>query len=72
MIWAGVPLEHTFRVNSEKLTALLLTPEEISIPFSCCLMAIPEPAKGFVDSILLISLLKNSLVKIDTPCNSFI
>jgi len=30
-------------------------------------MVIPEPAKGFVHSILLISLLKNDFVRIDVP-----
>ena len=71
MIVTAVPLEHTFKAISEYpeilLPPLIVPPPEISNPFSFSNIVIPEPAKGFVHSILLMSLLKKDFVRIDVP-----
>ena len=64
---AGVPLEHTFKLISEKPDKLL---PEISIPLSFSDMVIPRPANGFVHSILLMMLLKNPSASLEVPLNS--
>jgi len=54
----GVPFEQTFNVIVEYPATLPAPPLlAISIPFSCSVIVTPEPARGFVHSILLISLL---------------
>jgi hypothetical protein len=58
---------HTLRVMLVISATATSPPPEISNPFSFSVMVIPEPAKGFVHSILRMSLLKNDFVRMDVP-----